>query len=91
MLKLLKSNRDMSVNEVKLTLAIEDPRARERRESMGIEVRRCWAGKSSAASCTAPLLGEQLQIKSSWMECKCIARLMRASAQRTTFSNTKCY
>ena len=39
MLKLLKSNRDMSVNEVKLTLAIEDPRARERRESMGIEVR----------------------------------------------------
>ena len=40
MLKLLKSNRDMSVNEVKLTIAIEDPRARERRESMGIEVRR---------------------------------------------------
>ena len=38
MLKLLKSNRDMSVNEIKLTLAIEDPRARERRESMGIEV-----------------------------------------------------
>lgn len=38
MLKLLKSNRDMSVNEVKLTIAIEDPRARERRESMGIEV-----------------------------------------------------
>ena len=38
MLKLLKSNRDMSINEVKLTIAIEDPRARERRESLGIEV-----------------------------------------------------
>lgn len=37
MLKQLKSNRDMSVNEIKLTIAIEDPRARERRESMGIE------------------------------------------------------
>ena len=38
MLKVLKANRDMSVNEVKLTLAIEDPRMRERRESLGVEV-----------------------------------------------------
>lgn len=30
-LKLLKQKRDMSVNEVKLTVAIEDPRAKERR------------------------------------------------------------
>jgi hypothetical protein len=35
-LKLLKQKRDMSVNEVKLTVAIEDPRARERR-LMGME------------------------------------------------------
>lgn len=35
-LKLLKQNRDMTVNEVKLTVAIEDPRARERR-LMGME------------------------------------------------------
>lgn len=38
MIKVLKMNRDMSINEVKLTIVIEDPRARERRESMGIEV-----------------------------------------------------
>lgn len=37
--KQLKDKRDMSLNECKLTIAIEDPRARERRESMGIEVR----------------------------------------------------
>ena len=35
-LKLLKQNRDMSVNEIKLTIAIEDPRSRERR-LMGME------------------------------------------------------
>lgn len=35
-LKLLKTKRDMSVNEVKLTIAIEDPRSRERR-LMGME------------------------------------------------------
>lgn len=35
-LKLLKQKRDMSVNEIKLTVAIEDPRARERR-LMGME------------------------------------------------------
>jgi hypothetical protein len=31
-LKLLKNSRDMTVNEVRLTLAIEDPRARDRRK-----------------------------------------------------------
>lgn len=35
-LKLLKQNRDMSVNEIRLTVAIEDPRSRERR-LMGME------------------------------------------------------
>lgn len=35
--KRLKELRDMSLNEVRLTVAIEDPRARERR-LMGIEV-----------------------------------------------------
>jgi hypothetical protein len=35
-LKLLKQKRDMSVNEAKLVVAIEDPRARERR-LMGME------------------------------------------------------
>lgn len=37
-LKTLKRTRDMSVNEARLIIAIEDPRARERR-SVGIEVR----------------------------------------------------
>ena len=71
MLKVLKSNRDMSVNEVKLTLAIEDPRARERRESMGIEVRQsealppCFAhsatshsGAADVAAATVARYGE---------------------------------
>ena len=38
MIKMLKSNRDMAFNEIKLTVMIEDPRARERRETLGIEV-----------------------------------------------------
>lgn len=33
-IKILKSNRDMAFNEIKLTVAIEDPRARERRENL---------------------------------------------------------
>jgi len=37
-IKTLKENRDMSVAEVKLTLAIEDPSMREQKEYMGIEV-----------------------------------------------------
>ncbi len=42
-LKTLKRTRDMSVNEARLIIAIEDPRARERR-SVGIEVRRAaWS------------------------------------------------
>lgn len=36
----LKEKRDMTFNEVKLTLMIEDPRDAERRREMGIEVRR---------------------------------------------------
>jgi hypothetical protein len=43
-LRRLKEQRDMSLNEVRLTVAIEDPRARERR-LMGIEVRRCEAAR----------------------------------------------
>lgn len=35
-MKSLKQNRDMTVNEIKLTISIEDPRAREQR-LMGIE------------------------------------------------------
>ena len=38
-LKLLLKNRDMTLNEVKLILAIEDPRAQEARRVYGIEVR----------------------------------------------------
>ena len=34
----LQDKRDMSINECKLTIAIEDPRSRERREALGIEV-----------------------------------------------------
>lgn len=37
MIKMLKSNRDMAFNEIKLTVMIEDPRARERRENLNIE------------------------------------------------------
>ena len=35
----LKETRDMSVSEIKLTLAIEDASVREQKEYMGIEVR----------------------------------------------------
>ena len=35
----LRQNRDMSINEIKLTLAIEDPTVREQRDYLGIEVR----------------------------------------------------
>lgn len=38
MLRTLKEKRDMSLNEVKLTVAIEDPTKREQKEYMGIEV-----------------------------------------------------
>ena len=38
----LQEKRDMSINECKLTIAIEDPRSRERREALGIEVRPTW-------------------------------------------------
>ncbi len=38
MLRSLKEKRDMSLNEVKLTVAIEDPTKREQKEYMGIEV-----------------------------------------------------
>lgn len=48
-IKVLKSNRDMAFNEIKLTIAIEDPRARERRENLGIEVRQ------QRLACACPL------------------------------------
>lgn len=37
--KQLRAERDMSVNEIKLTLAIEDPTDREKRDYLGIEAR----------------------------------------------------
>ena len=39
-IRTLEKQRDMNVNEIKLIIAIEDPRSRERREAMGIEVSR---------------------------------------------------
>lgn len=53
----LQEKRDMSINECKLTIAIEDPRSRERREALGIEVRhnldmhlcKCGMGLSAEA------------------------------------------
>ncbi len=36
-IRTLEKQRDMNVNEIKLIIAIEDPRSKERRESMGIE------------------------------------------------------
>lgn len=50
-LKELKETRDMSVAEVKLTLAIEDVSVREQKEYMGIEV--CFADLSSLLLCSA--------------------------------------
>ena len=43
MLRSLKEKRDMSLNEVKLTVAIEDPIKREQKEYMGVEVATCFA------------------------------------------------
>lgn len=40
-LQALKDKRDMTFNEVRLIVQIEDPRAREQRRTMDIEVR-CW-------------------------------------------------
>ena len=39
-IRTLEKQRDMNVNEIKLIIAIEDPRSRERREAMGIEASR---------------------------------------------------
>lgn len=38
MVKSLREKRDMTVSEIKLTIAIESPSEREQREYMGIEV-----------------------------------------------------
>ena len=37
----LRTKRDMSLNEIRLTLAIEDPVAKERREYLELTVRPC--------------------------------------------------
>ena len=56
-LKRLKEQRDMTLNEVRLTVAIEDPRARERR-LMGMEVRgRVGAGRAGAGRAEARARG----------------------------------
>lgn len=49
-IKVLKSNRDMAFNEIKLTISIEDPRARERRENLGIEVRQQLPKRTSGCN-----------------------------------------
>ena len=49
-MRVLKEQRDMSLNEVRLTVAIEDPRARERR-LMGMEVR---SGQPCLPGCRGP-------------------------------------
>lgn len=43
-LRTLKARRDMSVNEARLIVSIEDPRTREQRQ-LGIEVRGPWLGE----------------------------------------------
>jgi hypothetical protein len=48
-LRRLKEQRDMSLNEVRLTVAIEDPRARERR-LMGMEVRAAAEARRARAA-----------------------------------------
>lgn len=57
-IKLLKQSRDMTINEVKLTLAIEDPTQRERREYLGVEVRACSSRRGHAAW-LLPVFGSQ--------------------------------
>ena len=57
-LRMLKDQRDMSLNEVRLTVAIEDPRARERR-LMGMEVR---GGAMRANSTSTQPLGLPLHM-----------------------------
>ncbi len=53
--KQLREKRDMSINEIKLTLAIEDPTAREKRDYLGIEARHLFPTSpktnSTAAAC----------------------------------------
>jgi len=58
-LKLLKQTRDMTINEVKLTLAIEDPSQREQREYLGVEARAQLQGQGRQGAhapclCRAP-------------------------------------
>ena len=50
LLKLLLKNRDMTLNEVKLILAIEDPRAQEARRRYGVEV----SGKEKGDNVSLP-------------------------------------
>eukprot|EP00884_Botryococcus_braunii_P016867 jgi/Botrbrau1/3864/Bobra.0183s0088.2 len=50
MVKVLREKRDMSVNEVKLTIAIEPPSEREQREYMGIENERGVSRDEMAAA-----------------------------------------
>ena len=60
-IKLLKQSRDMTINEVKLTLAIEDPTQRERREYLGVEVRACSSRRRHAA-CPSLLHGSCMSL-----------------------------
>lgn len=73
-LKSLKSARDMSVNEVKLIVSIEDPRAKERR-AQGIEVRAlrlCEASSTSSRfKAPAPLRTRPVGREAAAFHCSC--------------------
>ena len=54
----------MGFNEIKLTIAIEDPRARERRENLGIEVGQPHLGK--VGPCLLSCLTHQIMPWKAW-------------------------
>ena len=69
-IKILKSNRDMAFNEIKLTVMIEDPRARERRENLGIEVRSMCICIPNIPNCVhVPSSTQTPWVRKSWDSC----------------------
>ncbi|PSC74164.1 sugar phosphate phosphate translocator [Micractinium conductrix] len=70
-LKRLKENRDMSLNEVRLTVAIEDPRAREKRlmgmeDSSGVSREEMAAALMEVSEGRIP--GDRIALRELWRE-----------------------
>jgi len=72
LLKLLLKNRDMTLNEVKLILAIEDPRAQEARRVYGIEDE-SGVSREEIAECLMDVserrsIGNRIALRELWRE-----------------------